>query len=348
MKKSINTLLASLLFVSAIAQDAHLSQFYEANIIRNPALTGIFSGDYKINLQYRNQWSALSVPFQTMLFSAESKKSIGKESGDFISYGLFTTIDKAGTINMSNSQFYGMLNYNKLLEEYHYTYLSFGFSGGFIQRSFNASRMIFDNQYQNGTITTGIGETIASNTLRHYDIGSGLSLNGAMGYENKANYYIGVGLYHINKPDETFRNESFVKLNRKWSIHAGFKSNIGNNLSITALVNYTKQNPFEELVFGAFLNVKPISVINSKNHVILSIGAFNRVNDAYIGVVKCDFKNYAIAISYDATSSALKNYNQGFGAYELSINWRGFYKFSNNRAMMRCPRFEDLFEPDAY
>jgi len=80
----------------------------------------------------------------------------------------------------------------------------------------------------------------------------------------------------------------------------------------------------------------------------LSIGAFNRVNDAYIGVVKCDFKNYAIAISYDATSSALKNYNQGFGAYELSINWRGFYKFSNNRAMMRCPRFEDLFEPDAY
>ena len=348
MKKSINILLASFLFVSAIAQDAHLSQFYEANIIRNPALTGIFSGDYKINLQYRNQWSALSAPFQTMVCTAESKKSIANQSGDFISYGLFTSIDKAGTINMSNSQFYAMLNYNKLLEEYHFTYLSFGFSGGFIQRSFDASRMIFDNQYQNGTITTSIGETIASNTLRHYDIGSGLSLNGAMGYENKANYYIGVGLYHINKPDETFRNESFVKLNRKWSIHAGFKSNIGHNLSITALVNYTKQNPFEELVFGAFLNVKPISVINSKNHVILSIGAFNRVNDAYIGVVKCDFKSYAIAISYDATSSSLKNYSQGFGAYELSINWRGFYKFPHNKEMMRCPRFEDIFEPDAY
>lgn len=348
MKKIINTLLITLAYCTTNAQDAHLSQFYEANILRNPALTGIFSGDYRINLQYRNQWSALSVPFQNMLFSAESKKSVGKESGDFLSYGLSAAIDKAGTIQMNNSQFYGMLNYNKLLEDYHYTYLSFGFSGGFIQRSFNASKMIFDNQYQNGLINSSIGEGIASTSLTHYDMGTGISLNGAMGYENKANYYIGVGLYHINKPDETFRNESFVKLNQKWSAHAGFKTNIGNNLSLTALVNYTKQAPYEEIVFGGFINFKPISTINYKNHVILSIGAFNRVNDAYIGVIKCDFKKYAIAISYDATSSALKNYNQGFGAYELSINWRGFYKFPNNRAMMRCPRFEDLFEPDAY
>ena len=348
MKKLINTFLLTLVYCTTNAQDAHLSQFYEANILRNPALTGIFSGDYRINVQYRNQWSTLSVPFQTMFCSAESKKSIGKESGDFVSYGLFAAVDKAGTINMNNSQLYGMINYNKLLEEYHYTYLSFGFSGGFIQRSFNASRMILDNQYQNGNISSSIGESITNNALTHYDMGTGISLNGAMGKENKANYYIGVGLYHINKPNETFRNESFVKLNQKWSAHAGFKTNIGNNLSLTALVNYTKQAPYEEMVIGGFINFKPISTINYKNHIILSLGAFSRINDAYIGVVKCDFKKYAIAMSYDATNSTLKNYNQGFGAYEISISWRGFYKFPNNRAMMRCPRFEDLFVPDAY
>jgi len=79
MKKLINTFLLVLVYCTANAQDAHLSQFYEANILRNPALTGIFSGDYRINVQYRNQWSTLSVPFQTMFCSAESKKVSAKK-----------------------------------------------------------------------------------------------------------------------------------------------------------------------------------------------------------------------------------------------------------------------------
>ena len=148
MKKLILFLLPCSIAFNLYAQDAHLSQFYESNIIRNPALTGIYSGDYKFNIQYRNQWSSVSIPFQTMLLSAETKKSISKDGGDFVSFGLLSSIDKAGTISLNNTQLYATINYNKLLEETHFTYLSIGFAGGFIQRSFNSSKVILDNQYQ--------------------------------------------------------------------------------------------------------------------------------------------------------------------------------------------------------
>ena len=75
-KKIFGTMLAAVLYMSTTqAQDIHFSQFYENGILRNPALTGIFSGDYKAGVNYRTQWSSISVPFQTMLATAEDRKS---------------------------------------------------------------------------------------------------------------------------------------------------------------------------------------------------------------------------------------------------------------------------------
>ena len=51
---------AILLFAKNIyAQDLHFSQFYEAPLIRNPALAGLFDGDVNVQLVYRNQWARL-------------------------------------------------------------------------------------------------------------------------------------------------------------------------------------------------------------------------------------------------------------------------------------------------
>src|SRR5437764_470156 len=71
---------------SANAQDIHFSQFFETPMFRNPALAGIFSGDMRLNLVYRNQWQNLIVPYQTGLFSSEFKLHIGK-ANDYITLG---------------------------------------------------------------------------------------------------------------------------------------------------------------------------------------------------------------------------------------------------------------------
>lgn len=38
-----------------IGQDLHFSQFYEAPLLRNPALAGLYEGDVRIQGVYRNQ-----------------------------------------------------------------------------------------------------------------------------------------------------------------------------------------------------------------------------------------------------------------------------------------------------
>src|SRR5688572_23512921 len=119
----------------AIAQDIHFSQFYETSILRNPSLIGIFPKDYKISALYRNQWSSISKPFQTALVSAEARVGINQDVSDFISFGVLGYYDKAGSIDMQTATLYPAVNYNKVLKEETNTFLSVGFTGGYVQRS---------------------------------------------------------------------------------------------------------------------------------------------------------------------------------------------------------------------
>ncbi|MGZ3910129.1 MAG: type IX secretion system membrane protein PorP/SprF, partial [Flavisolibacter sp.] len=38
-------------------QDIHFSQFFEAPLLRNPSLAGIFTGDIRVQAVYRDQWN---------------------------------------------------------------------------------------------------------------------------------------------------------------------------------------------------------------------------------------------------------------------------------------------------
>src|ERR1044072_3116176 len=111
MKKLI-TITAALMAMGGTlrAQDIHFSQFYENAILRNPALTGIFTGDYKAGVNYRNQWADISVPFQTVLASLETKVPIKRDQKDYFSFGLTATYDHAGTIDFNSTQLYAAID----------------------------------------------------------------------------------------------------------------------------------------------------------------------------------------------------------------------------------------------
>ena len=89
MKRFITIISASvlsLITLSSNAQDIHFSQFYENEILHNPALTGIFSGDYKLGIDYRTQWGNAFIPYKTTMISAETRIMVSREVGDFISF----------------------------------------------------------------------------------------------------------------------------------------------------------------------------------------------------------------------------------------------------------------------
>src|SRR5690349_25045046 len=78
-----------------MAQDIHFSQFFETPLLRNPGLAGIFKGDFRIQMVYRDQWRSVTDGYKTGSLNGEYKLPIGKMD-DFITIGGQVLFDRAG------------------------------------------------------------------------------------------------------------------------------------------------------------------------------------------------------------------------------------------------------------
>ncbi len=149
-------LLLSLL--NAKGQDIHFSQFFEAPLLRNPSLAGIYTGDYRIQGVYRDQWNSITNAYRTGSLNAEYKMPVGV-GNDFITAGLQALFDKAGTVGLTTTQILPALNYHKSLSNEKTMYLSLGFMGGLIRKSIDITKITTDNQFSgggyDGTLPTG-------------------------------------------------------------------------------------------------------------------------------------------------------------------------------------------------
>src|SRR6202790_5454795 len=108
------------------SQDLHFSQFFEAPLLRNPALAGIFTGDYRIQGVYRDQWNSFTNAYKTGSFNGEYKLPIAR-TDDFLTLGLQILYDKAGSAGLTSTQVFPAINYSKSLSNRHASYLSLGF-----------------------------------------------------------------------------------------------------------------------------------------------------------------------------------------------------------------------------
>ncbi|RYZ52684.1 MAG: type IX secretion system membrane protein PorP/SprF [Sphingobacteriales bacterium] len=341
--------LAVMMSETTRAQDIHFSQFYENAILRNPALTGIFSGDYKAGVNFRNQWSTISAPYQTILASVETRINVNEDVADYLSFGLTATYDKAGSINFSSMQLYPAVNFNKSLEDVHQSYLSAGFTAGYVQRSVDPSKMTFSSQYSGGSFDPGAGngENMTNTKLAYMDIGAGLSFNSSIGEYNNINYYIGAAAFHINKPKAAFvKNESFMRMEMKWNGNMGFHWQLHEQVGITTHVNYSKQGKYQELIGGALVGWRNMDP-NMQSQFTIYAGMFYRNKDAIIPTMKLDYKQYSFTVSYDINSSSLKTASNGMGGMEISVFTRGYLtKGIWKQDKTKCPRFEQMIIPN--
>ena len=73
----IYTYILSLFFFCVVGtaegQDPHFTQYYATPQLINPAYTGVFNGNLRIGTTYRQQWSSLGAPFNTMAVGLDGK-----------------------------------------------------------------------------------------------------------------------------------------------------------------------------------------------------------------------------------------------------------------------------------
>ena len=332
------------------AQDIHFSQFYENAIMRNPALTGIFSGDFKVGVDYRNQWGNIASPFSTFAATAETRIAVNKSVGDFFSFGLGAFYDKAGSVGLSTQEVFPAIAYNKAINDLHNTYLSVGFTAGYIHRNVDMSKMTFSSQYLTGTGYSSYnasGENATFKSLSAFDLGAGVSINSSIGQDNKANYYAGVSLFHINRPTEIFNGGySTVKLPMKWQINAGINFVMSERFSLALHGNSSSQGAYRETLLGGLLTFHGVTP-GLPSIFAFSFGGFYRLDDAYIPTIKIDYSNVSLGVSYDVNSSSLATGGNSTSATELTLYVRSKYTHKNNpRDGVMCPRFEsEIYSP---
>jgi len=327
--------------IKVAAQDVHFSQFFEAPLLRNPSLAGIFTGDIRFQGVYRNQWGSVTIPYQTGSFNFEYKKPIGR-TDDFITTGLQVLYDKAGTTNFTTTNVLPALNYHKSLSGEKTKYLSLGFMGGIVQRRIDRSKMTTNNHYDGNGYNPGLadGETFVNANYSYLDGSVGMSFNSAIG-DGKAgdNYFVGVAYHHFNRPTNTFYTSPAVELNPKWVISAGVRFDLNETSFFTLQADHNIQGPYRETIGGALYSYKIGEDYNNPDYT-LHFGGFLRWKDAFVPVVKLDYNPFSVALSYDVNVSELKTASQGKGGMELSITYRGFFDRGNSsRNAVLCPKF---------
>jgi type IX secretion system PorP/SprF family membrane protein len=318
------------------AQDLHFSQFFEAPLLRNPSLAGLFEGDIRIQGVYRNQWNSISFPYQTGSINADYKFPVGK-GDDFMTMGIQTMFDKAGTVALKTTHILPAVNFHKAVSATRNSYLSLGFMGGLVSRRLDRSKVTTNNQYDgfgyNGALPDGESFT---NNYNFFDASVGMSFNSTLGAEEQHSYFFGVAYHHLNKPTNSFyRNIQHLP---KWVVSGGLKLNVDMFSYVTFHADYSRQAPFEEIIGGGLYSRK-IGDEDVPTYTIHA-GLYYRYKDAVIPVVKMDYYPFSLAFSYDINASKLSTASQGRGGVEISLSYIAFVDRDNSsKNATKCPKF---------
>jgi len=341
-------LLASVWSTSVSAQDARFNQFYVAPQHLNPAMTGVFDGSFRINMNYRDQWSSVlgANPFRTAHVGMDFKfNSFG---GDHFAIGINGLMDQAGQSNFNTTQFFLGGSYQKQVGGAAYTensqYLIAGGQVGFGQRSFSPSGLWFSDQWDgaiglpNQSIASSDQSVINASTDLYLDFNAGLLFYATFG--DDASIYFGGALNHISEPQVSFLGGN-VGLTSRWLVHMGGQIELTRELSILPGAMFQMQGTQMSTTVGTNFRYS-----NSDwREVAIRIGLWPHIaNKLNKGVLMdemavnftLEFNRWHFGISYGVNTSALNIITNSRGAYELSAI---YVHPSKSRIKTKCPKF---------
>ncbi len=342
MRKNLQT---SLLFMAVLsagiarAQDFTFSQFYEQPLLRNPALAGLFTGDLRVSMSYRDQWGSVTVPYRTTSLNIEHKIPIGSKH-DLITIASQMSVDAAGDIRLKRTQILPSLSFHKSLSEESDTYLTAAFQAGPVSSQFDATQLKMGDQFQSGSYepSNASMQPITNNGYSYWDVNAGLSFSSTI--RDKTNFYIAVGMSHITNPvikSSTGNIDGFLL--PKITFNAGINVPSGERGHLMAFTDVFMQNQSRQLLSGVMYGINIIEYDNGDPD-ILYVGSFMRWGDALIPVVKIGFNHLSVGISYDVNISKLKVVSNWRGGLEFSLVYRDFLKIRNSTLdKLRCTRF---------
>lgn len=326
------------------AQDPRFSQINASSVFVNPAMTGLYEGKLRVGVNYRDQWSSFlgQVPFRTFGASLDYRFYVQKR--DFFSMGLTLMQDEAGDSRLSMNSVKASFSYMKQLTGgrgyRNVQYLVAGAQLGYAQNSVNWTALRFSTQFDGGGFDPNIptGEDFASTYNFYADFNAGLLWYALLGRDKSV--YAGGSIHHLNQPNISFLDNETETLNSTYIVHGGGEIPINRDASFLPVARAMFQGNSYEIDFGGTVRF----TTSDFNDVALRIGAMGRIvngvdqigTDALTVLSALEWDRWALGMSYDITVSNLSTFNDGRGAFEISLT---YIHPPSRRLGMYCPTF---------
>ncbi|MBL7697912.1 MAG: PorP/SprF family type IX secretion system membrane protein [Chitinophagaceae bacterium] len=323
----------------ASAQDLHFSQWFNSPLTTNPANTGFIpQSDYRLGANYRNQWSTImSVPYKTMSVWGDAQFLRDRIETGWLGIGGVVLRDVAGSGSLTSTKIYGSIAYHQMVGQAHL--LSAGFNAGWVNKRVNATDLKFPDQFDGRFFSKDIPTSVVLDNpnINYFDVQVGLNY----AFFPNENLYVngGFSAHHLNRARESFFSPGNGEDNRIPVRYIGFANasyKLNNDVIINPMAYYTRQANTSEIVAGGNVQYN----LSGDGEMELIGGLYMRLNDAIIPTVGFQWKNIRLMFSYDQTTSTLKQYNNGRGAYEFALIHNGFYnEYNGDRRQSFCPTF---------
>jgi type IX secretion system PorP/SprF family membrane protein len=308
--------------------DPHFSQYYAYPLWLNPALTGVFNGDTRLNANFKDQWASITNGYRTGGLSVDFRPT------ERAAWGLNIINQAAGTAGFNYFAAYGSFGYGIAVSADGRQKIRFGVQAGLINRSFDPDKLQLDDQYNPGSgydPTMPSFESFSTTSATVFDASAGIFYYDSDPLK-QANLFGGVSVAHLTGANDPFATDGVKStLPVRFTAHAGIRIKASDFFDVTPHVIYIRQQQNQVKALGVYSELK----FDDDKGLIL--GGMYRINDAAVADIGYHVKKLIIGVSYDFNTSALRTATNGQGGFELSLS----YIFGKNSKAPDeiCPRF---------
>lgn len=291
--------------------DPHFSQYYANPLWLNPALTGVTDGDYRVNVNAKQQWDALRNGYLT------AGASFDMAPVKNLSLGGIIVNQRAGDIGYNQLSALASAAYRIRFGQSGEQIINFGMQAGIISKSLDISKITTGSQYNpilGYDPSMSISDDISSSSYVAPDINAGIMFfDGST--NKKVNVFAGASVSHLTRPKDKFIAGDNPRLPMRFTGHGGARIQVNNMLDITPNFIYLKQGNAREIAAGAYAQM----MLNAESDILF--GSNYRVDDSAIAFLGVHFKSMVIGVSYDFNTSSLNKATGARGGLELSVSF---------------------------
>lgn len=333
MRKLAFITLLSVLIQPLASQDFIFSQYFASQPYLNPAMTGFFDGSYRVNAQYRTQWSNIgSGGISTYGVNGEMKLGDHEGEKDYVGLGVAIYRDDLYGMLTNNT---GRINfsYNKRLgygETKHF--LSIGANLGMDYRQIKTDFIFPD----------GVSSAEYYQKPNLFIPNLGLGLNYQVVFPSFANIFFGGAVDHLVSDKASIFNTN-EQIQKRYTIYTSARLKVTDAVYLLPTILTVNQGNHRQINYGVSTQLLMREYYNYKTNLQLGVSARmgNEGFDAMIVSTRYENRGMQVGLSYDHNLNELNSATGGFGALELSLGYVGFIE-RILKSRSNCPNIKNF------